>query len=86
MVFSIYSHYQTGSTLSEVCLRAASVNEIFIGSLDQPLRLQSLIEDFERLETEESVEGRLWRWQRIQGREVRELCGDHAGEADLYVE
>ena len=75
----VYANFALGSQLSKVCsliwepLEWDAVRED-AGTSDY--RLKALNARTAQLETEDSVEGKLWRWQQEAGRRIGKICSE----------
>ena len=72
LVFSVYSHYQTGGKLTEMCVATTALTERYW--------LEAKFDGHDRLMQEDSDEGRDYRWIFYSIRKIEELCGERLAE------
>jgi hypothetical protein len=46
------------------------------GSIDADLMVKQMLREAERLKTEDSLQGKLWRWQRASAKPFEETCSE----------
>lgn len=79
-VFSVYSHYNTGKKFTEVCALAAEMIGMPVDSaafqqlLDNPKELDAWLRRYITAPSSVSLEGKVWAWKRIEGRQIENLC------------
>lgn len=81
LVVALHGGYQNGRRLTEVCGLVADPME---WSSVKSANLHNTVEELNRLETEESLAGDVWRWQKTNGRQIEEICAER--EADQHDE
>ncbi|MCP4316485.1 MAG: hypothetical protein GY789_10830 [Hyphomicrobiales bacterium] len=95
LVFSVYSHYQTGARLTEVCQRFEYLKEGYYdaetsqGFLTKGFNINEFIrhaEEQQRLLAEDSPEGRAYRWWVYELNEIGDFCDKRLAEPEPNYE
>ncbi len=78
VAFGFYNNYTHGKRLDRICDMVLPLTEIGVGHSihDVSDKPGARLEDLERLDGEDSVEGHLWRWQKFEGRRVARICAE----------
>ena len=91
LIFSIYSHYRTGSQFTKVCETIAILEEGY-SDLDSSNRFLTTgidlnaimvqVTEHERLMNADTPEGRAYRWWRKHSQYVSKICSNRLAEPD----
>ena len=72
----VYANFALGSQLSKVCSLIWEPLELDAIREDADDRLKAFKERSAKLDTEGSLEGKLWRWQQEAGRRIGKICSE----------
>ncbi len=78
VAFGFYNNYTHGKRLDRICEMVLPLTEFGVGHSIRDIsdKPEVRLEELDRLDSEDSVEGHLWRWQKLEGRRVERICAE----------